>query len=116
MGMLEELKDLGVDVDEALKRLGGNEAFYKKMLGRVQSMLEETPVDPDFDAGDYQAVIESTHAIKGATGNLSLTPLYKAYTDIVDLLRQDKPEEARKILVDILPVQAQILEIIDRYK
>ncbi len=116
MGMLEDLKDLGVDVDEALKRLGGNEAFYKKMLGRVKSMLEETPVDPDFDAGDYKAMIESTHAIKGATGNLSLTPLYKAYTDIVDLLRQDKPEEARKILVDILPVQAQILEIIDRYK
>lgn len=61
-------------------------------------------------------MIESAHAIKGATGNLSLTPLYKAYTDIVDLLRQDKPEEARKVLLDILPVQAQIIEVINKYK
>lgn len=114
--MLEELKGLGVNVDEALKRLGGNEAFYKKMLGRIQSMLEETTVNPEFDANDYQEVIENAHAIKGATGNLSLTPLYKAYTDIVDLLRQGSPEEARKILVDILPVQAQIIEVINKYK
>ena len=48
--MLEELKSLGVDVDEALKRLWGNEAFYKKMLGRIQSMLEQTTVDPEYDA------------------------------------------------------------------
>lgn len=116
MGMFEELKDLGVDVDEGLKRLAGNEAFYKKMLGRIQSMLEDKPIDPDFDAGDYQEVIENAHAIKGATGNLSLTPMYKAYTDIVDLLRQDNPEEARKILVDVLPVQAQIIDVINKYK
>lgn len=116
MNLFEELKSLGVDVDEGLKRLSGNEAFYKRMLGSFQSMLEKTPVDPEFDANDYQAVIESTHAIKGATGNLSLTPLYKAYTDIVDLLRKDKPEEARKILVDILPVQAQIIDVINKYK
>ena len=116
MNMLEELKGLGVNVDEALKRLGGNEAFYKKMLGRIQSMLEETTVNPEFDANDYQEVIENAHAIKGATGNLSLTLLYKAYTDIVDLLRQGSPEEARKILVDILPVQAQIIEVINKYK
>ncbi len=86
------------------------------MLGRIQSMLEETTVDPEFDANDYQGVIESAHAIKGATGNLSLTPLYKAYTDIVDLLRQGNPEEARKIIVDILPVQAKILEVINKYQ
>ena len=114
--MLEELKSLGVYFDDAFTRLGGNEAFYKKMLGRIQSMLEATTVDPEFDANDYQGVIESAHAIKGATGNLSLTPLYKAYTDIVDLLRQGNPEEARKILIDVLPVQAQILEVINKYK
>ncbi len=114
--MLEELRNLGVDVDEGLKRLANNEAFYKKMLGSMQAMLEKTPVDPDFDANDYQGVIENAHAIKGATGNLSLTPLYKAYTDIVDLLRQGNPEEARKILVDILPVQAQIIDVINKYK
>ncbi len=70
MNMLEELKGLGVNVDEALKRLGGNEAFYKKMLGRIQSMLEETTVNPEFDANDYQEVIENAHAIKGAISPL----------------------------------------------
>jgi hypothetical protein len=45
-----------------------------------------------------------------------LTPLYEAYTEIVDLLRAGKPEEARKILKDILPVQEQILNTINQYQ
>lgn len=46
MNLFDELKGLGVDVDEGLKRLNGNEAFYKRMLGSVQSMMEKAPVDP----------------------------------------------------------------------
>ena len=38
-----------------------------------------------------------------------MTPIYEAYGQIVDLLRNQKPEEARKVLEDVLPKQADIL-------
>ena len=116
MGMIEDLKELGVNTEEGLKRLNGNQSFYERMLRSVPKMLEKDLVDPEFPADDYGDIIEKTHAIKGATGNLSLTPLYEAYTQIVDLLRESKPEEARKILKDILPVQEQILNTINQYQ
>lgn len=115
MGMLEELKEMGVNTEEAIDRFVGNAALYEKMLRTFPKMIRSSEVDPDFDANDYADMIEKTHAIKGTSGNLSLTPIYKAYTDIVDLLRSGKPEEARQVLKDILPVQEKILECIERH-
>lgn len=115
MDMLEELKTMGVDVEEAVERFVGNAALYEKMLRTFPKMIRNSEVDPDFDGNDYEDIIEKTHAIKGTSGNLSLTPIYKAYTDIVDLLRSGKPEEARQVLKDVLPVQEKILECIESH-
>lgn len=116
MALIEELKTYGVNVEEALDRMMGNTALYEKMLGRFVDMAETSAVTPDFDNNDYQEIIEKAHALKGATGNLSLTPLYEAYTEIVSLLRKDDPEQAKKILTDILPVQKDILDCIQKNK
>lgn len=115
MSLFEELKDLGVNVDEAVERFMGNEGLYEKMLKKFPDMINKTPIEPDFDISDCAEMIEKTHAIKGATGNLSLTPLYEAYTKIVDLLRSSQPEEARIILKEIQPVQAQLIACIEKY-
>lgn len=114
MSLLEELKTLGVNVDEGLERLGGNEALYTRLLGSLTSTIEEYYVQPDFDGADYAAATERAHAIKGTAGNLSITPVYEAYTEIVSLLREGKPEEARVILKKILPIQEEIIRCIER--
>lgn len=67
------------------------------------------------DGGDIETATRNAHTIKGVTGNLSITPLYTAYTEIVNLLRGGKVEEARKLYVETLPVQEKILEIIKKY-
>lgn len=116
MNLLEELKTLGVDVEEGLEHLNGNEALYTRLLGSLTSTIEEYYVQPDFDGTDYAAATEKVHAIKGTAGNLSITPVYEAYTEIVSLLRAGKPEEARVILKKILPVQEEIIRCIEKYK
>lgn len=113
MDLFEELKGLGVDIDGGVKRLGGNQALYKKLLGSFVKAIRQYYVGDDFDGTDYADAIEKTHAIKGAAGNLSITPVYEAYTKIVDLLRADQPEQAREILTDILPVQEKIIQCIE---
>lgn len=112
MALLEELKTLGVNVQEGLDRLGGNEALYTKLLGSFIKSMETHSVRPDFDENDYDEIIEKTHAIKGTSGNLSLTPIYEAYTEIVALLRMGEPAQAKERLEKILPVQEQILQCI----
>lgn len=115
MSLFEELKEMDVDVDGGLKRISGNEKLYTRLLGTFTKSISTYYVAPDFDGTDYNEVIEKAHALKGVCGNLSITPLYEAYTKIVDLLRADKPEEARPILEQILPVQEKIVACIEKY-
>ncbi|MCM1038042.1 MAG: hypothetical protein NC314_04015 [Roseburia sp.] len=114
MSLFEELKELGVDVDGGVKRINGNEKLYTKLLGSFVKSVNTYRVDADYDGNEYNDVIEKTHALKGVSGNLSITPLFESYTKIVDLLRAGKPEEARPILKEILPLQEQIVECIEK--
>lgn len=116
MELFEELKKLGVDVDDALKRLSGKEDLYKRLLGLYVKTIEEQYVSPDFSAADYQQEIAKAHSIKGTSGNISVTPMYQAYSKIVELLRADDPEGARTVLQDILPLQNEIVACIRKYQ
>lgn len=115
MGMLDELRNLGVDVDKSLKMLNGKEALYEKLLVKFADMLRKTDIRTDFDSSDYTSVMETAHTLKGSAGNLSITPLFKAYADIMQLFREGKPEEAREELIKVIPVQDEIIACIEKY-
>lgn len=115
MGLMDELRQLGVNVDEAVGRMMGNEAVYQRILGKFPAMLESAALSTDFDGNDCKSVIEKAHTLKGATGNLSLTPLYEAYTKITNLLREGEVESARELLAEIWPVQEKIVACIRKY-
>lgn len=115
MGMFEELKSLGVNVDDGMKRFMGNASLYEKMLKTFPNMAKSAEITLDFDCNAYAEIIEKAHAIKGATGNLSIAPLYRAYTEIVQLLREDKPERAKEVLKEVLPIQMDIIQCIEKY-
>ena len=115
MSFFDELKALGVDIDGGLKRLNGNEKLYTRLFGTFAKTLKANAVDVDFDSADLTPVIEKAHAIKGTAGNMSITPLYESYSEILALLRTEKPEEARQKLKEILPVQEDILRCIEKH-
>ena len=115
MTLCEELKQLGVDIDGGLKRLAGNEKLYQRLLGSFVKTIETNCVKPDFEAADCTETIEKAHAIKGTAGNLSITPLYESYTEILKLLRGGEAEKARQVLNDILPVQEEIICCIKKH-
>lgn len=115
MELFEELRALGVDIDDGMKRLMGNQGLYKRMLGLFVKTLRSQYVPVDFDAEDCAETIEKVHSIKGTAGNLSITPLYQAYNEILTLLRTGRAEEARPILERIIPVQEEIIACIERH-
>ena len=115
MSLFDELRELGVDVDGGLRRIKNNEKLYTRLLGSFVKSIDSQYVGADFDASDVTAQIEKAHAIKGTAGNLSITPVYEAYTKVVDLLRTGQIDEARPILEKILPVQADIVSCIKKH-
>lgn len=114
MSLLQELNALGVDTDEALDRINGNISLYERMIVKFADMMKNSTVRPDFDFNNYADTIEAAHAIKGVSGNLSITPIYEAYTEIVRLLRADQPQQAKEVLEKIMPVQAKIIDCIEK--
>lgn len=116
MSLFDELKDLGVNVDEGMERLMGNASIYEKMLGKFVKMIKDSSISmEDFGCTDCTEIIEKAHAIKGASGNLSVTPIYESYTEVVNLLRSNEPEQAKQVFEKNLPIQDEIIKCIEKY-
>ena len=109
MSMVSELQELGADVNDAMQRFMNNASLYERMLGKLPATVNDKPVMEFIEAGDIKTAIENAHTLKGVMGNLSVTPLYKAYTEITNLLREDKPHEAKKVLEQCLPIHEQVM-------
>lgn len=116
MNLFEELKDLGVDVTEGLERVMDDESLYETMLGMYIDRVNANPIAmEDFDGEDLEALIARVHMLKGLTGNLAMKPLFAGYMQMLDLLRTDRPKEAKKEYEQILPVQTAIIDCIKRH-
>ncbi len=116
MDLLDELRKLGVDVDGGLDRMMGNSTLYRNMLIKLCEMVKECADNMDFESGDYPKMIDETHKVKGASGNLSVTPLYEAYSEMVSLLRAGKAEQAAAVYQQTLPIQDKIMACIEKAK
>ena len=115
MSLLTELEAVGVDIQDGLKRFVNNAALYEKMLKKFPAAAGDLPVLVHFESGNFEAAVANAHTLKGMTGNLSLTPLYKGYTEIVALLRAGDQGKAKELLLGILPVQEGIIACIQRH-
>ncbi|MCM1525464.1 MAG: hypothetical protein NC120_13530 [Ruminococcus sp.] len=113
MSLINELQSLGCNTEEALARFMNNSALYEKMLGKLPPQIKTLEVMPFIELGDITKATENAHTLKGITGNLSVTPLYDAYNEIVAALRAGDSEKAKSKLQEILSVQEQIVSCIE---
>lgn len=117
MEFMEELKQLGVDVQEGIERVVGDESLYEMMLGMFLDVVSSNPIQiEDFDGEVHEELIKRVHTIKGAAGNLSIVPLFRRYTEVLTLLRDGKVSEAKSTFVEVVPIQKSIVDCIRRYQ
>ena len=115
MNLIEELKKFGVDVDEGLARVMGDNSLYEMMLGMFVDAVRDNPVSAaDYDGADLEGLIKRVHMLKGVTGNLSLTPLFNGYNQSLILLRAGKAADAKAEFERMQPVQAEIIACINK--
>lgn len=116
MSLFEELKELGVDVNEGLERVMGDEPLYETMLGMFIDKINSNPIEiEDFNAENLDELVGRVHMLKGLTGNLAMLPLFESYMQVLDLLRADCPTEAMQVYKRMLPTQVAMIECIKRY-
>ncbi len=122
MSLIDELEGMGaINSKDALARLMNKTALYEKVLKKLPKELKRADEFlPSLASGDENKAFEIAHTLKGVAGNLSVTPLYKTYSDISDKLRgavsggDTDPEGAKKLFEDILPLQEEIISCIEK--
>ncbi|MDL2289749.1 Hpt domain-containing protein, partial [Clostridia bacterium OttesenSCG-928-F22] len=77
-----------------LNRVRGNQALYNKMLQMFQNSEEFAKLDGFLAEKDYQKAGEVAHAIKGMSGNLSLTAVFEHSATLMQELYAGAPNEA----------------------
>lgn len=112
--MLDELRALGADVDVMLQLFGGDEETYVSILISFLDDLEKYDVEKQIEIGDYNQACLNSHALKGASGNLGLTPVYKMFTEVNNLFKQGENEKAIEVYHAGVGVLNQMVECIKK--
>lgn len=117
MNLLEEMKELGVDTDEALDRVMGDIDTYEMLLGIFSSTVKDNPINlEEFGNTDLEPLIRKIHMFKGVTGNLSIKPLYSGYQEVLNQLRSGQTEAARAGYEKLQAIQEPIVACLRRHQ
>lgn len=92
----EKLVGAGYDVDGALQRFVNNEMLFMTFLKKVPSDAHFDAILPDVEAGNYDEAHKNAHAIKGVVGNLGMTPVFDASTELCNVLKAGGDPEVIK--------------------
>ena len=108
-GLIPEL--LGIDVQTALSRLGGNQKLYFKLLVKFSKNHEQASkeIRAALDKDDLKTAGRLAHTIKGAAGNVGAQAVYLAADALEDEFRDNKTENAEPLLEQFEQALKQIL-------
>ena len=83
----------GIDMAQALGRLGGNRALLAVLLERFVADFEPSPprLLAAIEAGAFEQAAMLVHKIRGAAGNLSMPELHHAASELEQLLQAPGP-------------------------
>ncbi|MCY9665162.1 response regulator [Paenibacillus alginolyticus] len=92
----------GLDMEEALGRLGGKTEIYHEMLRKFysQSAPMISQITLAIQKGDYAEAISQLHALRGSSSNLSANRVFAAATVLEEMLEHnDGPDETNTCMI-----------------
>ena len=99
---IDALKAYGANVQEGLERCLNSKEFYLKMINMGLADANFDKLKAAMEAGDAKAAFEAAHALKGVTGNLSLTPIYNPVCELTERLRGKSEIGDTGVLLDTI--------------
>ncbi|MCR4909577.1 MAG: Hpt domain-containing protein [Lachnospiraceae bacterium] len=113
MTTLEKLKEFGADTEEGLARCMNNEEFYLKMVDMGIRDERFEALKEALEKNDLEGAFDMTHALKGALGNLALTPLYRHVSEMTELLRAKEDADYMTLYQEMIDYRTRLLEMAD---
>ncbi len=110
---IEKLKDYGADVKTGLNLCMNSEDFYLRMVSMIVSEQSFADLEKAIKENDLEAGFRAAHALKGVSGNLSLTPLYNKVVEITELLRAHTQMDYTQMLQGILEEKKTLESLIN---
>ena len=104
---IEELRGAGADVETGLSRCLGKEDLYIKLIGMGLGDAKFEELGVAVNAGDLDKAFELCHALKGVIGNLAITPLYEALSDMTEKLRAREQADYSSMYSNILQIRSK---------
>lgn len=104
MGVEEVLNELaanGVDLEKTLHRFLENKDLYVKFLKKFLDDPNYAQMQEDVKAKDYVKLLESSHALKGLSGNLGLDPMFEKLSKMVSDIRANDYSDIENLNVAI---------------
>ncbi len=106
-----DLIEFGAETQEGLKRCLNNEDFYLRMVKKMPGDANFQKLYDAMKAGDQDAAFAAAHALKGALGNLALTPIFAPVSELTELLRVHTRQDCTALLETIRQRQAELSNI-----
>ena len=105
---IEGLRNNGADVETGLSRCVGKEDLYLKLvnMGLGDAKFEE--LGTVLQSNDLDQAFKICHALKGVIGNLAITPLYEALSQMTEKLRNKEAADYSAMYSDILAIRKKL--------
>ncbi|MBM6683549.1 MULTISPECIES: Hpt domain-containing protein [Collinsella] len=103
----------GLDTADALDRMMGSEALLGRLLGTFLKEDTMEKLEAAAAADDPVAGLEAAHALKGVSGNLSMTRLYELTSRQCELIRADDWPAARAMVPEVAAAYQAIVDAIN---
>ena len=78
-----------INVEDALKRVGGNMDLYKRLLNQFTGGDHINPLEEALSTGAFEDASRFAHTIKGVASNLSLIKLTAAAADLEQKIKNN---------------------------
>ena len=108
----EELEAAGVDVEDGLGRVLGNEQLYERLLGIFAQDTSYDELARAMERGDDDAARAAAHTLKGAAANLSMKTRAELAMGVLTALRAGDRAEAERLMPALADARAAVLRAI----
>lgn len=81
-------KDI-IDVQDALKRIGGNMNLYKMLLNQFSGGDHIDPLEEALSTGAFEEASRLVHTLKGVAANLSLVKLSETAKELEEKIKDE---------------------------
>lgn len=100
--LIEKLSAYGGDMEGTLDRFVGDAALYETCFATFLTDEAFPDLGAALDASNYEKAFEYAHTLKGVTGNMGLTPLYRVICQIVEDLRARHVDHLQEHYAEVL--------------